>query len=159
MHLLVKSRDSRLLPRRNNGRCGPGGSETSTLLTAFSTGWQSVVDKSPLHSQSGSERYRLRMVPGLVGICFLCWPNFAYHLTNLFVAWPTTEGRVGSASLDGSHLTVTYNFELSGESFGGAATIKSGDEGYSEGQRIIIAYDPLNPQQSKLRSQIPAGLA
>jgi len=101
----------------------------------------------------------MRLVPGLLGICFLCWPNFAYHLTNLFIEWPTTEGRVGSASQDGSHSTVTYSFELSGESFGGAATIKSWDKRYSEGQRVMIAYDPLNPQQSKLLSQIPTGLA
>ena len=98
----------------------------------------------------------MRLVPGLLGICFLCWPNFAYHLTNLFVEWPTTEGQVGSALQDGSHSTITYSFELGGESFGGTATIKSGDERYSEGQRVTIAYDPLNPDQSKPLPQIPA---
>src|SRR5512142_2883677 len=34
----------------------------------------------------------VRIVPGLTGLCFMCWPNLAYHLTNFFVAWPKTEG-------------------------------------------------------------------
>jgi hypothetical protein len=36
----------------------------------------------------------VRLVPGLTGLCFLCWPNLAYHFTNFFVRWPKTEGRV-----------------------------------------------------------------
>ena len=35
----------------------------------------------------------VRVMPGAAGLCFLCWPNLAYHLTNLFVEWPTTEGK------------------------------------------------------------------
>jgi hypothetical protein len=38
----------------------------------------------------------MRVVPGLLGICFLCRPNFAYH----------------SASQDGPRSTITYSFEL-----------------------------------------------
>ena len=97
----------------------------------------------------------MRLVPGLLGICFLCWPNFAYHLTNLFVKWPTTEGRVGSASDDGSQAIITYSFELGEESFGGTTTVKLGHQGYSEGQRVTIAYDPLNPDESKVLPQSP----
>jgi len=100
----------------------------------------------------------VRLVPGLLGISFLCWPNFAYHLTNLFVDWPTTKGRVDSASQDGSQSTITYSFELRGESFGGTTTIKSVAERYSDGARVRIAYDPLNPDQSKILRQITAEL-
>jgi hypothetical protein len=32
----------------------------------------------------GSELWYLRVVGAFVGLAFLCWPNFAYHLTNLF---------------------------------------------------------------------------
>jgi len=49
----------------------------------------------------------VRLVPGLAGICFLCWPNLAYHLTNLFVEWPTVEGRVGYAAQEGLHSIIT----------------------------------------------------
>lgn len=92
----------------------------------------------------------LRLVPGLLGICFLSWPNLAYHLTNLFVEWPTTEGRVGSASQEGLRSIITYSFELGGESYGGATTIRSVDARYSEGQQVRVAYDPLNPDRSKV---------
>jgi hypothetical protein len=91
------------------------------------------------------------VVPGVIGICFLCWPNLAYHLTNLFVEWPTTEGRVGSAATDGSHLVVTYSFELGRDTFGGATTLALNNAiPYTEGQRVTVAYDPLNPDQSKV---------
>jgi len=93
----------------------------------------------------------MRLVPGVVGICFLCWPNFAYHLTNLFIQWPTTEGRLGSAASDGSRSVITYSFELGHDTFGGAATLESNNMIlYSEGQRVTVAYDPLNPDHSKV---------
>ena len=57
----------------------------------------------------------MRLVPGLAGICFLCWPNLAYHVTNLFVEWPTAEGRVGSAEQVDSRSIITYSFEVGGE--------------------------------------------
>src|SRR5882672_5004040 len=46
-------------------------------------------------------------VSGLfIGLGFLCWPNFAYHLTRLFEKWPTTEGTVNSSRESGSHWAV-----------------------------------------------------
>jgi|ERR1035438_8826128 hypothetical protein len=93
----------------------------------------------------------VRVVPGVLGMGFLCWPNLAYHLTNLFITWPTTEGRVGSAASDGSHSVITYSFELRSETFGGATTLALNHAtAYSEGQRVTVAYDPLNPDQSKV---------
>ncbi len=50
----------------------------------------------------------MRVAPGVIGICFLCWPNLAYHLTNVFIEGPTTEGRVGSAASDGSHSVISF---------------------------------------------------
>jgi hypothetical protein len=101
----------------------------------------------------------VRLVPGLTGICFLCWPNLAYHLATLFVDWPTIEGRVGSAAQDGSHSVITYSFELGQNTFGGATTLKSSDvTRYSQGQRVTVAYDPLNPDQSKVLPSIAGGL-
>src|SRR5579863_5629946 len=35
----------------------------------------------------------VRLVPGFVGVGFLCWPNFAYRLAKLFTEWPVAEGR------------------------------------------------------------------
>lgn len=93
----------------------------------------------------------VRVLPGVIGICFLCWPNLAYHLTRLFIEWPTTEGRVGSAATDGSHSVITYSFELGSDTFGGATTLAlNNDIPYSEGQPVTVAYDPLNPNQSKI---------
>jgi hypothetical protein len=94
-----------------------------------------------------------RVAPGLTGICFLCWPNLAYHLTNLFVQWPITEGQVGSVVRDGSHSVVSYSFEVGQDTFGGGTPVKSNDAiRYSEGYRVMVAYDPLNPDKSKIIS-------
>jgi hypothetical protein len=93
----------------------------------------------------------MRVVPGAIGLCFLCWPNLAYQLTRLFIEWPITEGRVGSAASDGSHSVITYSFELGRDTFGGTSTLASNEViPYSEGQRVTVAYDPLNPDQSKV---------
>jgi hypothetical protein len=91
-----------------------------------------------------------------VGLCFLCWPNFAYHLTNIFIEWPTIEGRIGSVAQDGSRSLVTYSFELGRDSFGGRTTIGSNStRHYVTGECVEIAYDPLNPDESKLLSRNP----
>lgn len=94
----------------------------------------------------------VRLVPGFAGLSFLCWPNLAYHLTNLFVAWPTTDGRVDSATQDGSRSVITYTFELGQDIFGGTATLRDMIP-YSEGEPVKVAYDPLNPDQSKVLSR------
>jgi Protein of unknown function (DUF3592) len=97
----------------------------------------------------------VRLVPGFVGICFLCWPNLAYHMTNLFVEWPTTEGRVGAVEQADSRSIITYSFELGGETFGGTTTLKqSGTDPYSEGQCVTVSYDPLNPDKSRVVARI-----
>ena len=36
----------------------------------------------------------VRLVPGCVGIGFLCWPSFAYRLAKPFAEWPVTEARL-----------------------------------------------------------------
>ena len=93
----------------------------------------------------------LRLVPGFVGICFLCWPNLAYHATNLFVEWPTTEGRVDSVAQDGSRLVITYSFDIGRDIFGGTTTLKASDMiCFEAGRRVTVAYDPLNRNQSKV---------
>jgi len=93
----------------------------------------------------------MRVVPGVIGISFLCWPNLAYHLTKLLIKWPTTEGRLGSAASDGLHSVITYSFELGRDTFGGATRLALDNViPYSEGQRVTVAYDPLNPDQSKV---------
>lgn len=91
-----------------------------------------------------------------IGLCFLCWPNFAYHLTNFFVEWPTTEGRIGSVTQVGSRSVVTYSFALGQDSFGGRTKIRSNGPPYATGERVEVAYDPLNPDESKLLSRTPA---
>lgn len=92
----------------------------------------------------------VRVVPGLTGVCFLCWPNLAYRLTNFFITWPKTEGQVTSFSQ--SDAIVSYAFEFGGNIYGGRTAIKTyeGSKGYCEGQAITVAYDPFNPNESKV---------
>jgi hypothetical protein len=98
----------------------------------------------------------VRLSIGIVGLGFLCWPNFAYHMTNFFIEWPTIEGRIGSVAQDGSRSVVTYSFELGEDSFGGRTTIRSSSTPlYATGERVEIAYDPLNPDESRLLSRSP----
>jgi len=94
----------------------------------------------------------VRLVPFLVGICFLCWPNLAYHVTNLFVEWPSTEARVVSIAHSESDCVVGYAFELGGQTFGGTTRIKASGQhmDYSEGQGVTVFYDPLNPGESNM---------
>jgi hypothetical protein len=98
----------------------------------------------------------VRVMPGATGLCFLCWPNLAYHLTNFFVEWPTTEGKVLSVSQSNSCWLVSYSFELRGEAFGGITKLKAGagTNQYSAGQRVTVGYDPLNPSQSTVVSKL-----
>ena len=64
--------------------------------------------------------------------------------------------QVLSVSQSNSHWLLSYSFELRGEAFGGTTrlTARTGASQYSEGQRVTVAYDPLNPGQSKVVSQL-----
>ncbi len=93
----------------------------------------------------------LRVTAFAVGLCFLCWPNFAYHLTKLLVAWPTTTGYVVSVTPFETGWTVTYSFDVGDDRFGGTATVADSEsEHYCEGQSVTVRYNPLGPDDSKL---------
>ena|ERR1019366_3143250 len=100
----------------------------------------------------------VRVIFGFIGLGFLCWPNFAYHVSKLFVEWPTAEGSVVSANSSGNRAHVSYMFQVGDQTFGGNARAKSNMPRFSEGQRIVIAYDPLNPDESKLVGASAAGV-
>jgi len=90
----------------------------------------------------------------IVGLTFLCWPNFAYHLARRFQNWPTTEGTVESAEKrSSSEWCVTYYFRSGGQTYGGTSTVKpipgvGLKQAYPEGKILTIRYDPLNPGKS-----------
>jgi hypothetical protein len=86
----------------------------------------------------------------LIGLAFLCWPNFAYHLNGLFTSRPTTRGRVVSASQTDSGVIVGYAFVFDGETYGGRTLLKNESDLFAEGQSVRIRFDPLNPENSKL---------
>jgi hypothetical protein len=98
-----------------------------------------------------------RVISVLVGLAFLCWPNFAYHLTNLYVEWPITEGLVVSVEDAGSRAKLSYSYKHEGDSFGGTASLKRSElvGEFSPGDTIAISYDPLNPKKSKIN--VPTG--
>ena len=95
----------------------------------------------------------VRAILAYIGLAFLCWPNFAYHLSKLFVEWPTAEACVVSADSTENGAHVSYTFRIGDQTFGGNARVKSHIARVSEGQRIVIAYDPLNPDESKFIGQ------
>ena len=51
-----------------------------------------------------------------------------------------------------SRPVVSYVFEFGGNTYGGTKALKSNDRTslYSEGQDVTVAYDPLNPDESKV---------
>ncbi len=93
----------------------------------------------------------MRIITGFIGLGFLCWPNFAYHLTKLLVDWPTAQGRIVSTASSDDGVVVSYAFQVGNQTFGGDALVKSDGPTakYSEGERVIVAYDPLNPDESR----------
>jgi len=101
----------------------------------------------------------VRVISGCVGLGFLCWPNFAYHLSKVFIEWPTAQGRIVSADSSSNGSYVSYMFHVGDQTFGGNARVKSSTTHFSEGQRILIAYDPLNPEESKLVGESSTGVA
>jgi hypothetical protein len=99
----------------------------------------------------------VRVVIWLIGLCFLCWPNLAYYLTNLFCEWPTATGIVISHFDSGDRWIISYDFEFSNELYGGAAKVKPSEglsiaDSYPEGRHLVVRFDPLNPSQSRLVS-------
>lgn len=127
--------------------------------TAKMTRWGVVLGAYFLAaSLPGKELGTARVLIGLLGLAFLCWPNFAYHLTNCFVAWPTTTGNVLSSDDDGSGWLINYTFNLGSERFGNTAHMKrangvSVSEVYPAAKQVLIRYDPLNPTtQSRILS-------
>jgi hypothetical protein len=94
----------------------------------------------------------VRLVPGFIGVGFLCWPNFAYRLAKLFDEWPVTEGRVVSIARTESGMDVMYEFQCGDGRLGGTASLKQRFPmaELSPGQTIAVRYDPLNPDESEL---------
>lgn len=74
------------------------------------------------------------------------WFRWAYP-------WPIVEGQINSVSRDGSQSEVTYSFELGNESYGGMKMAKAKGTAYVVGERVKIAYDPVNPDESTLVPQ------
>ncbi len=98
-----------------------------------------------------------RLTSGFVGLAFLCWPNFAYHLTNLFAEWPIAEGKVVSVADRDTRVSLSYNYKHGSDSFGGTGSLKRSElvGEFSPGDSIAISYDPLNPKKSKIN--VPTG--
>ena len=122
--------------------------------------WLAVVSCFALTSLPGASVGWFRVFSYLVGLAFLCWPNLAYHVSKLIEEWPAVEGRVDSVQQSGLQWTVTYDFEVAGERYGGRDTVKSkvGIVGKAPGEIawVVIRYDPLNPSRS---SRIQTGVA
>jgi hypothetical protein len=102
----------------------------------------------------GADFGPVRFSGGMIGLCFICWPNFAYHLNKLSEDWPTTNGTVGtSQEKSASRWAVSYDYEFDGKRWGGTATVKSIPglaikDAYPDGASIIVRFDPLNPKNS-----------
>lgn len=95
-----------------------------------------------------------RLTCGFLGLAFLCWPNFAYHLTNLFLkrSMIMIQGRVTSVAYDGSRASLSYSFTYGGDRFGGTSWVKRrvSRADWAAGQPIDVIFDPLNPNKSKV---------
>jgi hypothetical protein len=76
-----------------------------------------------------------------LGLCFLCWPNLAYHLTRLFDDWPTTEGTVGSSEEQSTRRwIIRYDFGLTVSVMG--ALVKSKLSRDSRLRMLILTAHP-----------------
>ena len=115
--------------------------------------WAIVVTCFALTSVPGESFGWFRVLVVTIGISFFCWPNLGYYVNSLFEQWPTAEARVESAQQQSaSRWLLAYDFHVGGQRYGGNAKVScdrsnTGD-GYREGMRITIHYDPLNPGRS-----------
>jgi hypothetical protein len=113
-----------------------------------------VVGLGYLLAAASPEPGAFRTVALLAGLCFLCWPNFAYRLTNMFVEWPEAQGRLISITDSDRGEVIAYSFDCEGETFGGNALHRRKRNGkpdqFSPGQYLSVRYDPLNPDRSKV---------
>lgn len=118
--------------------------------TAKAVRWAMVAIGYLLAGSVPGPRF-VRVILALIGLCFLCWPNLAYHLSKLFAEWHSAEGRIISTAQSNEGLLITYAFQVGDEAFGGNARVRADDAANicSQGQIVEIAYDPLNPDQSK----------
>ncbi len=95
-----------------------------------------------------------RLICGFVGLGFLCWPNLAYHLTNLFVERPIVviQGRVTSVAYERSRASLGYSFTYGGDRFGRTSRVKRrvSPADWAPGQPVEVIFDPLNPNESKV---------
>jgi hypothetical protein len=102
----------------------------------------------------GANFAAFRVSAGFIALGFLCWPNFAYHLTKLFEDWPATEGTPGSSEEQSTRRrTERYDFEFNGERYGGTSKVRripglAVKEAYPDGALVVVGFDPLNPGNS-----------
>lgn len=116
--------------------------------------WAVVALGFSTASTPGANLGAVRLWGGFVGLCFLCWPNLAYHLTRVFDDWPTTEGTVGSSEEQSTiRWIIRYDFGFDGERYGGTCKVKALPgialrDAYPSGASIVVRFDPLNPRNS-----------
>ncbi|MDP8989791.1 MAG: DUF3592 domain-containing protein [Acidobacteriota bacterium] len=128
-------------------------------VRARSVRWAIVATGYSMTLTPGTELWVVRVCGGFTGLGFLCWPNFAYHLTKVFEDWPTAEGTVGSSEVQSaSRWIIRYDFEYGGERYGGSSKMKAipglaVKVAYPDGASATIRYDPLNPGNSAVVEQ------
>jgi hypothetical protein len=102
----------------------------------------------------------LRLTAGFTGLAFLCWPNLAYHLANLFSnrSMLVVQGGVTSVAYEGPRASLGYSFTYGGARFGGTASVKrrASSADWAPGDLINVTFDPANPEKSKLSTTPPA---
>ena len=76
----------------------------------------------------------VRVSLGVIGLGFLCWPNFAYYLSKFLIEWPTVQACVVSTESSGNEAHLSHTFQVGDQTFGGNARVKSQMAQFSEGQ-------------------------
>jgi hypothetical protein len=123
-------------------------------VRARSVRWGFIAACYSAASTPGANFAVFRVCAAYTALGFLCWPNFAYHLTNLFEDWPTTEGTVGSSEEQSTRRwIIRYDFEFNGERYGGTSKVKpipgfAVKDAFPDGAPVVVRFDPLNPGNS-----------